>query len=173
MYFHYSLIPRGAYFLLPLQSKQEATSGWNFTKCISEVKVNQLKVKNMHVKMGTSTFNIQKIGRIQTKNTEGFQNNMQPQWHQTYQEYGGCQIWVLKWTKLFTKNREPPSEIEGLASLYYKCELFTKSTNLHTSLLVKLVHAWFKSVMISSNSLLQVYVIYKGWVKKFMCVVHA
>ena len=57
MYFHNSLIPRGAYFLLPLESKQEATTGWNFTKCISEVKVNQLKVKNMHVKMGISTFN--------------------------------------------------------------------------------------------------------------------
>ena len=56
MYFHNSLIPRGAYFLLPLESKQEATTGGNFTKCISEVKVNQLKVKNMHVKMGTSTF---------------------------------------------------------------------------------------------------------------------
>ena len=52
MYFHNSLIPRGAYFLLPLESKQEATSGWNFTKCISEVKVKELKVKNMHVKMG-------------------------------------------------------------------------------------------------------------------------
>ena len=59
MYFHNSLIPRGAYFLLPLESKQEATSGWNFTKCISEVKVNQLKVKNTHVKMGISTFKIQ------------------------------------------------------------------------------------------------------------------
>ena len=45
MHFHISLIPRGAYFLLPLEGKQEATSGWNFTKCISEVKVNQLKVK--------------------------------------------------------------------------------------------------------------------------------
>ena len=45
MYFHNSLIPRGAYFLLPLESKQEATSGWDFTKCNSEVKVNQLKVK--------------------------------------------------------------------------------------------------------------------------------
>ena len=56
MYFHNSLIPRGAYFLLPLESKQEATAGWNFTKCISEVKVNQLKVKNMHVRMGISTF---------------------------------------------------------------------------------------------------------------------
>ena len=56
MYFHISLIPRGAYLLLPLESKQEATWGWNFTKCISEVKVNQLKVKNMYVKMGTSTF---------------------------------------------------------------------------------------------------------------------
>ena len=56
MYFHISLIPRGAYILLPLESKQEATSGWNFTKCISEVKVNQLKVKNIHVKMGISTF---------------------------------------------------------------------------------------------------------------------
>ena len=60
MYFHNSLIPRGAYFLLPLESKQEATTGWNFTKCISEVKVNQLKVKNMHVKMGISTFNANK-----------------------------------------------------------------------------------------------------------------
>ena len=56
MYFHNSLIPRGAYFLLPLESKQEATTGWNFTKCILEVKVNQLKVKNMHVRMGISTF---------------------------------------------------------------------------------------------------------------------
>ena len=56
MYFHISLIPRGAYFLLPLESKQEATSGWNVTKCISEVKINQLKVKNIHVKMGISTF---------------------------------------------------------------------------------------------------------------------
>ena len=59
MYFHNSLIPsspRGAYFLLPLESKQEATSGWNFTKCISETKVNQLKVKNIPVKMGISIF---------------------------------------------------------------------------------------------------------------------
>ena len=56
MYFHNSLSPRGAYFLLPLESKQEANSGWNFTKCISEVKVNQLKVKNMHAKMGISIF---------------------------------------------------------------------------------------------------------------------
>ena len=58
MYFHISLIPKSAYFLLPLESKEEATSGWNFTKCISEVKVSQLKVKNMHVKMGISTFDI-------------------------------------------------------------------------------------------------------------------
>ena len=57
MYFYNSLIPRGAYFLLPLESKQEATPGWNFTKCISEVKVNQLKMKNMHVRMGISTYN--------------------------------------------------------------------------------------------------------------------
>ena len=56
MYFHNSLIPRGTYFLLPLESKQEATSGRNFTKCISEVKINQLKVKNMNVRMGISTF---------------------------------------------------------------------------------------------------------------------
>ena len=56
MYFHNSLVPRGAYFLLPLKSKQEATWGWNFTKCISEVKANQLKVKNMHVTMGITTF---------------------------------------------------------------------------------------------------------------------
>ena len=56
MYFHITLIPRGAYFLLPLESKQEVISGWNFTKCISEVKVNQLIVKNIHVKMDISTF---------------------------------------------------------------------------------------------------------------------
>ena len=48
----------GAYFLLPLDSKQEATSGWNFTKCISEVKVNQLKEKNTNVKMSISTFKL-------------------------------------------------------------------------------------------------------------------
>ena len=58
MYFHNSLIPRGAYFLLPLESKQEATLGWKFTKCISEVKVNQFKVKNMHVRMGIPTFKL-------------------------------------------------------------------------------------------------------------------
>ena len=29
---------------LPLESKQEVTSGWNLTKYISEIKVNQLKV---------------------------------------------------------------------------------------------------------------------------------
>ena len=56
MYFHNILIPRVAYFLVPLESKQEGTSGWNFKKCISEVKVNQLKVKNMYVKMCISTF---------------------------------------------------------------------------------------------------------------------
>ena len=56
MYFHDSLIPRGAYFLLPLESKQEATSGSNFTKCFSDVTVNQLKVKHMHVRMGIFTF---------------------------------------------------------------------------------------------------------------------
>ena len=55
MYFHKSLIPKDAYFLLPLESKQEATLGWT-SKCISEVKVNQLKVKNIHVKIGISTF---------------------------------------------------------------------------------------------------------------------
>ena len=55
MYCHISLIPRGAYFLLTLEGKQEATSGLNFTKCISEVKVNQSKVKNIHAKMGIST----------------------------------------------------------------------------------------------------------------------
>ena len=55
MYFYISLIPRGTYFLLPLESKQEASSGCNVTKCISELKVNQLKVKNIHVKMGIST----------------------------------------------------------------------------------------------------------------------
>ena len=60
--------PRGAYFLLPLESKQEATSGWNFTKCISEVKVNQLKVKNIHVRMGMSTFNQKR-------------NSVDQQWH--------------------------------------------------------------------------------------------
>ena len=64
MYFHNSLIPRGTYFLLPLESKQEAISGWNFTKCILEVKVNQLEVKNMNVKMGISTFNKEAIDKI-------------------------------------------------------------------------------------------------------------
>ena len=59
MYFHNSLIPRGAYFLLLLESKQEATTGSNFTKCISEVKINQLKVKNMHVRIGISSFKFQ------------------------------------------------------------------------------------------------------------------
>ena len=49
--------PGVLHFLLPLESKHEATSKWNFTKCISEVKVNQLKVKNMHTRMGISTFN--------------------------------------------------------------------------------------------------------------------
>ena len=63
MYFHNILIPRDAYFLLPLESKQEATSEWNFTKCISEVKVNQLKVKYMHVRMGISTFK-EIVGRL-------------------------------------------------------------------------------------------------------------
>ena len=29
---------------------------WNSLKCISEVKVTQLKVKNMRVEMGISTF---------------------------------------------------------------------------------------------------------------------
>ena len=61
MYFHNSLIPRGAYFLLPLESKQEATSGGNFTKCIAEVKVNQFKVKYIHVKMGISTFKLKLV----------------------------------------------------------------------------------------------------------------
>ena len=48
---------------------KEATSGWNFTKCISEVKVNQLKVKNIHVKMGISTF---KQGHLQTNGQSKF-----------------------------------------------------------------------------------------------------
>ena len=73
MYFHNSLIPRGAYFLLLLESKQEATTGCNFTKCISEVKVNQLKVKNMHVKMGTSTFKCDKTKQNKTKHIYSFQ----------------------------------------------------------------------------------------------------
>ena len=35
---------------------KKLSQGKNFTKCISEVKVNQLKVKNMHVRMDISTF---------------------------------------------------------------------------------------------------------------------
>ena len=58
MYLHHNLIPRVAYFVLPLESKQEVTSGWNLTKYISEVKVNQLKVKNTHGEMGTCPFKI-------------------------------------------------------------------------------------------------------------------
>ena len=75
MYFHNSLIPRGAYFLLPLEIKQEATSGWNVTKCIPEVKVNQLKVKNIHVKMGVSIFNMsysKQHNHTQNKKNVGF-----------------------------------------------------------------------------------------------------
>ena len=63
MYFHNSLILRGAYFLLPLESKQEATCKGNFTKCILKVKVNQLKVKNTHFKMGTSCFKVDSYSR--------------------------------------------------------------------------------------------------------------
>ena len=58
MYFHNSLIPRGAYFLLPLESKQDTTSGWNFTKCISEVKVNQLKWKICMLKWAHPPLNL-------------------------------------------------------------------------------------------------------------------
>ena len=56
LYLHNSLIPRVAYFLLPLKRKQEASWGWNFTICISEVKVNQLKVNYTHAKIGSYTF---------------------------------------------------------------------------------------------------------------------
>ena len=75
MYFHNSLIPRGAYFLLPLESKQEATFGWNFTKCISEVKFNQSKVNNIHAKMGISTFKCTWVSSSSSsKNTNIFLN---------------------------------------------------------------------------------------------------
>ena len=53
---YYSRIPRISYFLLPLETKQEAASGWNLAKYILGVKVIQLKVRNAHVKMGTSSF---------------------------------------------------------------------------------------------------------------------
>ena len=76
MYFHNSLIPRGGYFLLPLESKQEATSGGNFTKCISEVKVNQLKVKNMHVQMSTSTFNVCFFYQFLRVTSDGYWENV-------------------------------------------------------------------------------------------------
>ena len=59
MYFHISLISRGAYFLLPLETKQEATSGWNFTKCISEVKGNQLLEKIYMLKWAYPPLNSQ------------------------------------------------------------------------------------------------------------------
>ena len=55
MYYHNSLIPRRAFFLLPLVTKQEATSGWNLTECILKVKVNQLE-ENTHVRMVTPPF---------------------------------------------------------------------------------------------------------------------
>ena len=51
MYLHNSLIPRVTFLLLALGGKQEATSGQNLTKCISELKVNQLKLKYTHVKI--------------------------------------------------------------------------------------------------------------------------
>ena len=72
MYFHNSLIPRGAFFLLTPESKQEATSGWNFTKFISEVKVNQLKVKNMHVRMGISIFKVKNNKELKNRLQEMF-----------------------------------------------------------------------------------------------------
>ena len=37
MYFHNSLIPRGAYFLLPLESEQEATYDIKEKKVISKI----------------------------------------------------------------------------------------------------------------------------------------
>ena len=81
MYFHNSLIPRGAYFLLPLKSKQDATWGGNFTKCISEVKVNQLKVKYMHVRMGISTFNMSKyIVNVINQNSTHNRGNFDDFW---------------------------------------------------------------------------------------------
>ena len=64
MYFHNSLIPRGAYFVLPLEGKQEATSGWNFTKCISEVKVNQLIVKICMLKYAYTFKYLEKINNV-------------------------------------------------------------------------------------------------------------
>ena len=72
MYFHISLIPRGAYFLLPLESKQEATSGWNFTKCISEVKVNQLKLNkwNFHFYIHSIDLPFFQFADIRTSNKE-------------------------------------------------------------------------------------------------------
>ena len=102
IYFHNSLIPRGAYFLLPLESKLEATSGWNFTKCISEVKVNQLKVKNMHVKMGISTFKQNSLFKagFMPKSLAVFQHWRVSCWH--FYSHSSCVMSVkCSWSGFF------------------------------------------------------------------------
>ena len=67
MYFHNSLIPRDAYFLLPLESKQESYLRVKLHKMHSEIKADQLKVKNMHVRMGISTFKTCKTNKLAHK----------------------------------------------------------------------------------------------------------
>ena len=50
-------------FFCLLRGNKKLPEG-HFPKCISEVKVNQLKVKNMHVRMGISTFKIKSHERL-------------------------------------------------------------------------------------------------------------
>ena len=56
MYFHDSLSPVSPTYLLPQERKLEATLRQNCTKCVILVKVNQLRVKNTHTKLGTNLF---------------------------------------------------------------------------------------------------------------------
>ena len=60
MYFHHSFIPRGVCFL-PLESKQEATSGQTSQNICQKIKVKQLKVKNAQGKICTFIFKFKEI----------------------------------------------------------------------------------------------------------------
>ena len=58
MYFHNSLIPRGTYFFCLWRVNNKLPQGETSQNEVLAVKVNQLKVKIMNVKMGISTFKV-------------------------------------------------------------------------------------------------------------------
>ena len=82
---------------------QAADTLYNTHKYCTAQTSRRIIFKTFVAQCRDANINIQKIGRIQTKNREVFKI--------TCNFKTGCQIWVSKWTKNVYKNRKPPSEM--------------------------------------------------------------